>query len=87
MASPVKERYGDRFIPSRTGNNWETNFNMITVSIWMATEDITNELALKKKGDCILALSKLFYHFRTKELLVIKRLHEMPVMAAKIIPC
>ena len=32
MASPVKERYGDRFIPSRTGNNWETNFNMISVS-------------------------------------------------------
>ena len=31
MASPVKDRYGDRFIPSRSGNNWETNFNMISV--------------------------------------------------------
>merc|ERR1719273_368827 len=29
LASPVKERYSDRFIPSRTGNNWETNFSMI----------------------------------------------------------
>merc|ERR1719323_1776430 len=27
--SPQKERYGDRFIPSRSGNNWQVNFNMI----------------------------------------------------------
>lgn len=27
--SPQKERYGDRFIPSRAGNNWQVNFNMI----------------------------------------------------------
>ena len=30
--SPQKERYGDRFIPSRAGNNWQVNFNMIQVS-------------------------------------------------------
>jgi len=29
LSSPQKERYGDRFIPSRTGNNWQVNFNMI----------------------------------------------------------
>merc|ERR1719430_2174627 len=27
--SPQKEKYGDRFIPSRAGNNWQVNFNMI----------------------------------------------------------
>jgi len=27
--SPNKEKYGDRFIPSRAGNNWNINFNMI----------------------------------------------------------
>jgi len=29
MASPQKEKYGDRFIPSRAGNSWQINFNMI----------------------------------------------------------
>jgi len=29
LASPQKEKYGDRFIPSRAGNNWQVNFNMI----------------------------------------------------------
>jgi len=29
MSSPQKEKYGDRFIPSRAGNNWQVNFNMI----------------------------------------------------------
>ena len=34
LASPAKrERFGDRFIPTRSGNNWETNFSMISVSI------------------------------------------------------
>lgn len=32
MSSPNKERYGDRFIPVRNGNNWETNFSNIPVS-------------------------------------------------------
>ena len=32
MSSPSKERYGDRFIPVRSGNNWETNFSSIPVS-------------------------------------------------------
>lgn len=27
----MKEKYGDRFIPSRAGNNWQVNFNMIQV--------------------------------------------------------
>lgn len=27
--SPQKERYGDRFIPSRAGNTWQTNFSLI----------------------------------------------------------
>lgn len=27
--SPQKEKYGDRFIPSRTGNNWQLQYNMI----------------------------------------------------------
>ena len=31
--SPQKEKYGDRFIPSRAGNNWQVNFNMIQVSL------------------------------------------------------
>ena len=31
LSSPQKERYGDRFIPSRAGNNWQVNFNMIKV--------------------------------------------------------
>jgi len=31
LTSPAKkERYGDRFIPTRSGNNWETNFSMIS---------------------------------------------------------
>lgn len=29
LASPQKEKYGDRFIPSRAGNSWQVNFNMI----------------------------------------------------------
>ena len=33
VSSPQKERYGDRFIPSRAGNNWQVNFNMIQVSL------------------------------------------------------
>ena len=28
---PLQEKYGDRFIPSRAGNNWQVNFNMIQV--------------------------------------------------------
>ncbi|GAB6026085.1 Fizzy- protein [Chamberlinius hualienensis] len=28
-SSPLKERYGDRFIPSRAGANWQINFGMI----------------------------------------------------------
>lgn len=31
LSSPSKERYGDRFIPTRSGNNWETNFSSIPV--------------------------------------------------------
>jgi len=27
--SPQKDKYGDRFIPSRAGNNWQVNFNLI----------------------------------------------------------
>jgi len=27
--SPQKEKYGDRFIPSRAGNNWQTSFSLI----------------------------------------------------------
>ena len=30
--SPQKDKYGDRFIPSRAGNNWQVNFNLIQVS-------------------------------------------------------
>ena len=33
-SSPNKERYGDRFIPFRNGNNWETNFSNIPVSFY-----------------------------------------------------
>lgn len=29
--SPQKDKYGDRFIPSRAGNNWQVNFNLIQV--------------------------------------------------------
>lgn len=29
MTSPSKDKYGDRFIPSRAGANWHINFNMI----------------------------------------------------------
>lgn len=32
-ASPSKDVYSDRFIPFRQGNNWETKFPMISVSI------------------------------------------------------
>ena len=35
MSSPQKERYGDRFIPSRAGNSWQVNFNMIQVSVFV----------------------------------------------------
>jgi hypothetical protein len=31
--SPSKDVYSDRFIPFRQGNNWETKFPMISVSI------------------------------------------------------
>jgi len=31
VASPNKDRYGDRFIPSRSGNTWETNFSPVAV--------------------------------------------------------
>jgi len=27
--SPQKDKYGDRFIPARAGNNWNVNFNLI----------------------------------------------------------
>ena len=29
--SPQKDKYGDRFIPARAGNNWNVNFNLIQV--------------------------------------------------------
>jgi hypothetical protein len=38
--SPQKERYGDRFIPSRAGNNWQTNFSLIQVR---ALKVVSNE--------------------------------------------
>jgi hypothetical protein len=31
--SPGPLNGGDRFIPSRAGNNWQTKFAMITVSV------------------------------------------------------
>ena len=31
--SPQKDKYGDRFIPSRAGNNWQVNFNLIQVRV------------------------------------------------------
>ena len=37
--SPQKERYGDRFIPSRAGNNWQVNFNMIQVRVLVSSSD------------------------------------------------
>lgn len=40
--SPNKEKYGDRFIPSRAGNNWQVNFNMI--------QQDKNQAGLKKTG-------------------------------------
>lgn len=47
-ASPVKDVYSDRFIPFRQGNNWETKFPMISVSILLhfslfKCDSITNE--------------------------------------------
>lgn len=32
IASPSKDKYGDRFIPSRAGACWHINFNLIPVS-------------------------------------------------------
>jgi hypothetical protein len=31
--SPGRINSGDRFIPARAGNNWQTKFAMITVSV------------------------------------------------------
>lgn len=39
-ASPVKDVYSDRFIPFRQGNNWETKFPMISVSIFLFSSAI-----------------------------------------------
>lgn len=33
VASPSKDKYGDRFIPSRAGASWHINFNIPKVSI------------------------------------------------------
>ena len=55
LASPAKrERFGDRFIPTRSGNNWETNFSMISVSYKIirriiAIESISNYFLAHKK--------------------------------------
>ena len=35
--SPQKDKYGDRFIPSRAGNNWQVNFNLIQVSLGVSS--------------------------------------------------
>lgn len=32
IASPSKDKYGDRFIPSRAGASWQINFNISKVS-------------------------------------------------------
>lgn len=33
VASPSKDKYGDRFIPSRAGASWHINFNIPKVRI------------------------------------------------------
>jgi len=59
MASPVKERYGDRFIPSRTGNNWETNFNMITDKGIVGNKKATRDASDGSKDYSLLVYSSL----------------------------
>jgi hypothetical protein len=44
-ASPQKEKYGDRFIPSRAGTNWQTNVNMIQVR----KSDLINQIVFVVK--------------------------------------
>lgn len=59
MASPVKERYGDRFIPSRTGNNWETNFNMISDKGIVGNKKATRDASDGSKDYSLLVYSSL----------------------------
>ena len=47
--SPQKERYGDRFIPSRAGNNWQVNFNMIQVRRSVVTIPIVSDILDKTR--------------------------------------
>ena len=44
VSSPQKDKYGDRFIPSRAGNNWAVNFNMIQVSSPTFSVQISSEI-------------------------------------------
>jgi hypothetical protein len=43
--------YGDRFIPSRAGNSWQTKFAMITVSVFTDLCFFTSKLWLHKSND------------------------------------
>ena len=53
VSSPQKERYGDRFIPSRAGNNWQVNFNMIQVSVLVCFIIIFNSFfIINQHQDC-----------------------------------
>eukprot|EP00096_Caligus_rogercresseyi_P008917 TRINITY_DN2918_c0_g1_i1.p1 TRINITY_DN2918_c0_g1~~TRINITY_DN2918_c0_g1_i1.p1 ORF type:complete len:502 (-),score=112.35 TRINITY_DN2918_c0_g1_i1:379-1884(-) len=59
MTSPSKERYGDRFIPSRTGNSWETSFNMIQDKGLSGQKKATREAGECSKDYSLLVYSSL----------------------------
>lgn len=43
-ASPCKEQYGDRFIPSRAGSSWHTKFDSPTKK-----EDVSSSATKKER--------------------------------------
>jgi len=44
--SPGRVNNSDRFIPSRAGNNWQTKFAMITVSLQQPIFRYASKLSL-----------------------------------------
>ena len=55
VASPSKDKYGDRFIPSRAGASWHINFNIPKVRI------------VKKKLSLIIII--VWKHASTKDMI------------------
>ncbi|XP_040571050.1 fizzy-related protein homolog [Lepeophtheirus salmonis] len=59
ITSPSKERYGDRFIPSRKGNSWDTSFNLMQDKGGNGCKKTTREAGECSKDYSLLVYSSL----------------------------